>query len=83
MDYLYGKKLVFFLNIFCLFLIVATFTPVFKDKMSLRSHKTVVYLTFLHVDGKIRIRVQIRIRQPIMTDLEAQKHTDPDPEDCF
>jgi hypothetical protein len=39
--------------------LVRTFTPVFKDNKSLRSHKTViikVFLYFLLVDGQIRIR---------------------------
>jgi hypothetical protein len=60
---------------FCLLHTVgSTFTPVFKDNKSLKSHKTVeikVFLYFLLVDGRTRIRYKLlRIR-------DAQKFTDP------
>ncbi len=53
------QKMSCFSKFFCLFLNVGKLTSVFKDNMSLRSHKTVefmVYLNFLLVDRRIRIR---------------------------
>ncbi len=53
----------FFSNFFCLVLTVGTLTSVFKDNMSLRSHKTVEimdYLIFLLVDGRIRMQIRMR-----------------------
>jgi hypothetical protein len=49
------KKLIFFPKFFCLFLFESLFTSFFKDKKSLRSHKTVgidVFLTNLLDDRR-------------------------------
>jgi hypothetical protein len=75
----------FYSKVFYLLLFEGTFTSFFKDKKSLKSHKTIginVFLLFLLDDRRIRIRISelwIRIR-------EAQKHmdpTDPAPQQCL
>ncbi len=56
------------LSLVCLLLTIGSLTSVFKDNMSLRSHKRVdtwFILIFLLANGRIQI-------------LEAQKHSDPD-----
>jgi hypothetical protein len=48
-----NKKLIFFKQFFCVLLFEGTFTSIFKDKKSKRSHKTVeikVFLTILLAD---------------------------------
>ncbi len=73
------QKILFF---WWLFLFEGTFTSIFKDKKSWKSHKTAeikVFLHFLLVDGRMPIRkntLRILIQ-------EGKKHTDPtvlDPE---
>jgi hypothetical protein len=54
-----NKNLVFSLNYFCLFLTVGTFTLVFKDNKSLRSHKTVEIMFFFSLLKKGSGSVQI------------------------
>ncbi len=76
---------IMFSNLFlCLFLFEGSLTSFFKDEELYRSHKTVdikVFLHFLLVYGRIRIRSRIRIRTDKLRIQEAQKHTDPtDPE---
>ncbi len=64
----------FYFNGFCFLLFEGTFTSVFIDIETKRSHKIVetkVFLTFLLVDG-IRIRI-----------WDARKLTDPDPQHWF
>ncbi len=56
------KKLFFFPNFFTYYLLKGTFTSVFIDKKSKRSHKIVemkVFLTFLPVDGRIRKKISM------------------------
>ncbi len=68
---LFFSSLTFKKKFFCLLLFEGTFTSLFKDKKSKRSHKTVgikVFLTILLDGRRIRIRIQIQ---------EAQKHMDP------
>jgi hypothetical protein len=50
----------FFLSFFCLLRFEGTFTSAFKDKKSkeLKSSRNQGFLTFLHVDGRIRIRIR-------------------------
>ncbi len=64
----------------------STFTSFFKDKKSCRSHKTVeikIFLNFLLVDGRIRIRIhtnKLWIRMRIQKAQKRTDPTDPDPE---
>jgi hypothetical protein len=44
-----NKKLIFFIQFFCLLLFEVTFTLFFKDKKSKRSHKTVGVKDFLTI----------------------------------
>ncbi len=78
-----NKKIINKIKFFCLLLFEGTFTSVFKDKKSKRSHKTLgiirFFLLFLLADRRIRIWIR-----------EAQKHvdlvdpdSDPDPEHWF
>ncbi len=66
------KNIFFFQSVFAYYFLRLHVhcTPVFKDRKSKRSHKIVdikIFLPFLLVDGRIRIR-------------EAQKRLDPDPQ---
>ncbi len=72
------KLLAILLSFVCILHAVDTFTTVFKDNKSLRSHETVkikYLLYFLLADRRIRIRNWIRILEaPKLTDLTDTEH---------
>ncbi len=71
-------KINFFPSFFCLLLFVASFTSYYKDKKSQNSWNQGFFLLF-SLDDKM-IRKQSRTSYSWIGILEAQKHTDPDPQ---